>query len=166
MISVEMPNDISEYKPKLIMNLTGRQVAMVLITAGCIFLDFRFLKPYVGDTIALFFAVVPACLAACFGWGEKFTPGHVPFEKYLKTVFVQSFVAPKVRKHKTTQAMYVPCDKYFKPVADEELSPELLEHVRYVREHTGLLGDDNAGEGLHQGVKSPKKYVKSKLAML
>lgn len=165
MISVEIPNDIAEYKPKLIMNLTGRQVALVLITAGCIFLDFKFLKPYVGDTLSLFFAALPACAAACFGWGEKFTPGHIPFEKYLKTVFVQTFVAPKVRKQKTSRATYVPCDKYFQPVADEVLPSDVLECVRYVREHTGAAVAENGG-GTQQNAKPPKKYVKSKQAML
>ena len=124
------------------------------------------MKPYIGETFALFVAALPACAAACFGWGEKFTPGHIPFEKYLKTVFVQTFVAPKVRKQKTNNSMVIPCDKYFVAVPDEALPPDVLECVRYVREHTsGAVGGNN-GDGAQEGPKPPKKYVKSKLAML
>lgn len=165
MISVEMPNDIAEYKPKFMMGLTGKQVALVVVTAGAIFLDFHFLKPYIGDTFALFVAVIPAFIAACFGWGERFTPGHIPFEKYLKSVFVQSFVAPKIRKQKTTNSMFIPCDKYFEPIADEALSPELLECVNYVREKNNIVVEET-GESSKRTKKAKPKYVKSKLAML
>ena len=165
MISVEIPNDIAEYKPKLLLGFTGRQAALILVTAAVIFLDFHFLKPYVGETISLFLAIIPAFIAACFGWGEKFTPGHVPFEKDLGSVLVQSFVAPKVRKLKTNDTMFIPCDKYFQPIPDEAVSVEVLECVNYVREKTGAADNEPTKAGKKPGNKQ-QKYVKSKLAML
>ena len=170
MISVEIPNDIAEYKPKLMMGLTGRQVGLVILTAAAILLDFKFLKPYIGETLALAVAVIPAFIATLFGWGEKFTPGNIPFEKYLKSVFFQSVIAPKTRKCKTSMAMVVPCDKYFEPIPDETLPRELLEHVNYVREKTnaGNIATNDVSEQKEprHGKKAKKKYVKSKLAML
>lgn len=163
MISVEIPNDIAEYKPKLIMGFTGRQVGCLVITATIIALDFAFLKPYIGETLALLIAVVPAFFAACFGWGESFTPGHIPFEKYLRSVFFETVVAPKMRKCKTLSSMVVPCDKYYQPIPDSELSPELLECVNYVREKTGIITEpiENKAKNANK-----KKYKISSKAML
>lgn len=166
MISVEIPNDIAEYKPKLIMGLNGRQVVCVVITAVIIFLDMTYLKPYIGDTLSIFIAAIPAFLAAMFGWRQ---PYGMPFEKFLKCVFVEAFVAPKTRTYKTTCSMVVPCDKYFEPVPDELLPQEVLECVQYLYEKTGTSPEtDNEGtkKGRRSAKKVKKKYVKSKLAML
>ena len=83
MIEIEIPNNVSEYKPKFLFNLTGRQFTGVLLTAVAILLDFKFLESYVGETIAVIIAIIPAFCAACFGWVE---PYGMPFEKYLKSL--------------------------------------------------------------------------------
>lgn len=168
MISVEIPNDIADYKPKFLLGLTGRQVVCVLFTAVAIFFDFRFLKPVIGDTLAFAIAAIPAFFATMFGWGENFTPGRIPFEKYLKSVFFHSLVAPKTRKCRTTTSFVVPCDKYYVPIADDALSPELLEAVNYVREKSGIvIEDENTGRKKHKvsAKKKTSKYKKSKLAI-
>lgn len=168
MISVEVPNDIADYKPKFMFGMTGKQLACVIITGGIILLEIKFLMPVIGD-LAIVFMAIPAFIAACFGWGETFTPGHIPFEKYLKTVFVQTFVAPKTRCCKTVCPMIVPCDKYYEPVPDSELSPELLEAVNFVREKTGIVIDAeetvNDKKRKKQGKNKAKKYKKSALAV-
>lgn len=170
MISVEIPNDIAEYKPKLILGLTGRQVTCVILTAVFIFLDLKFLKPYIGETLSLGLAIVPALIAVLFGWKE---PYGMPFEKYLQSVFVQAFVAPKMRKCKTTSSMVVPCDKYFVPISDDALPKEVLECVNYVRERTNNVTSSDEQSNTSSVGKSgklskgnKKKYKKSKLAML
>lgn len=164
MISVEIPNDIADYKPKLMLGFTGRQVVCILLTAVVIFLDFKFLKPYIGD-LSVMLAAIPAFFAAMFGWGENFTPGHIPFEKYLKSVFVQTFVAPKTRKCKTNHSFVVPCDKYYIPILDSELSPELLDAVNYVREKNGIVVEENIDNKHTLKKKRASKYKKSKLAI-
>ncbi len=164
MISVEIPNDIAEYKPKLILGFTGRQVGCLVVTAAIIAIDFAFLKPYIGETLSLLLAAVPAFFAACFGWGESFTPGHIPFEKYLRSVFFETVVAPKLRKCKTT-SMVVPCEKDYEPIPDSMLSPELLQHVNYVREKNNIIVVADEGKTKSQ-YKKKKKYKPSNLAML
>ncbi len=165
MISVEIPNDIVEYKPKFILGLTGRQVVCVLITAFVIWLDIKFLMPYIGD-FAIALAVIPAVIAAMFGWGS---PYGMTFERYLKSVFVQAFIAPKTRKYKTSGTSFVvPCDKYYVPISDSEISPELLEHVNYVKKSLGMNIEETT-ENTKNKKKAKKvipKYKKSKLAML
>lgn len=169
MINVEIPNDIAEYKPKLIAGFTGRQVTCVVLTAVVIVLDWNFIKPYFGDMVFLAVAAGPALLAALFGWKE---PYGMPFEKYLQSVFVQAVVAPKLRKCKTTSALVVPCDKYFEPVPDSALPEEVLECVNYVREKVGIPVPDvdenssSKGKGKKKKPTPKPKYKKSKLAML
>ena len=163
MISVDVPNDIADYKPKLMFGMTGKQLTCVILTAGIILLVI------IGD-IAIVFMALPAFIAACFGWGENFTPGHIPFEKYLKTVFIQTFVAPKTRKCITVSSMVVPCDKFYVSISDSELSAEVLEAVNVVRENLGIVVDaenDKLSDKKRkkQALKKAQKYKKSKLAI-
>ena len=105
MIQVEIPNSVSEYKAKFIAGLTGKQVALICFAGFAIFLDFKFIKPYLGETVALAIAVIPAFLAAAFGWSN---PYGMPFDKFLKSVVLQSVVAPKVRKARNKSLFVVP----------------------------------------------------------
>ena len=139
MIQVEIPNSVSEYKAKFIAGLTGKQVALICFAGFIIFLDFKFLKPYLGDTIAIGLAIIPAFFAAAFGWVN---PYGMPFDKFFKSVVLQSILAPKVRKAKNTSFVIVPCDKNYVPIPDSMLSEEVLEHVKYVREQCGIKEEE------------------------
>lgn len=165
MIRVEIPNEIAEEKPKIIMGLTGRQVVCVGITAFFIFLDFKFLKPYIGDSFCIALALIPASIAALFGWKQVY---GMPFEKYLKAVFIDVIVAPNVRKCRTTSFVVVPCDKHFAPIPDSVLPPEVLECVNYVREQTncGVVSEEDNVDVKKMSQKKKNKYKKSTLAML
>lgn len=167
MIEKSIPNNIVEYKPKFLFGLTGKQFVCVALTAVCILLDFIFLKPLIGD-LAVVLAAVPAFLAACFGWGEKFTPGNTPFEKYLKTVFIQTFVAPHVRRVKTDSAMVIPCDKYYEPIPDSAVSPEVLSCVQEVRTALGITVEDETDGSIKTKKKATARprYKKSRQACL
>lgn len=158
MIEVEIPNNVSEYKPKFLLGLSGKQVVCVVLTAAVIFLDFKFLKPFIGDTLALGFAAVPALIAACFGWIE---PYGMTFDKYLRSVLLQALIAPKTRKVKYNSSIVVPCDKDYVPIPDSELNNEVLECVNYVREKIGI-----EVEKADVSKKRKQKYKKSKLAMM
>ena len=159
MIQVEIPNSVSEYKAKFIAGLTGKQVALICFAGFCIFLDFKFLKPFLGDTLAIGLAIIPAFIAAAFGWVN---PYGMPFDKFLKSVVLQSIVAPKVRKAKNTSSGIVPCDKNYIPIPDSLLPEEILEHVNYIREKCGI----KAEEEVAIEVESPKMKKLKKLKRL
>ena len=159
MIQVEIPNSVSEYKAKFIAGLTGKQVALVCFAGFAIFLDFKFIKPYLGDTVAIGLAIIPAFLAAAFGWVN---PYGMSFDKFLKSVVLQSIVAPKVRKAKNTSSGIVPCDKNYVPIPDSLLPEEILEHVKYIREQCGI----NVEEEVILEKESPKKKKHKKLKKL
>lgn len=161
MIEIEIPNNVSEYKPKFLFNLTGRQFTAVLLTAVAIFLDFKFLEPFVGETIAVIIAIIPALCGACFGWIE---PYGMPFEKYLKSVLFQAVLAPHIRKVKTNSSIIVPCDKNYTPIPDSALSAEVLGCVNYVREK--LKEGTDTDESLSNKKQKKSKYKKSKQAYL
>ncbi len=164
MIEVEIPNNISEYKPKLLLGLTGKQVVCVVLTAFCIFVDFKFLKPYIGEMFAMALAIIPAAIAAMFGWVE---PYGMTFDKYLKSVLLQAVLAPKARKAKTLSSVVVPCDKNCNIVSDSELSEEVLNCVVQVRE-ASKVNEGDASETTETKAKRKKKprYKKSPQAML
>ena len=98
MIEMKIPKEISRYEAKAIGPFTLRQLVCLLIFVpiggGLYYLT----VPYVGTSTAGFF-VLPFGLAAwAFGW---YKPYGLKFEKYLKTVFINSFVAPTKRPYKT-----------------------------------------------------------------
>lgn len=98
MIEMKIPKEISRYEAKAIGPFTLRQLICLLIFipigGGLYFIT----SPYVGTSTAGFF-VLPFGLAAwAFGW---YKPYGLKFEKYLKTVFINSFVAPTKRPYKT-----------------------------------------------------------------
>ena len=165
MIEVEIPNNISEYKPKLLFGLTGKQVVCVVLTALCIFIDFKFLKPYIGETFAMALAIFPAAIAAMFGWVE---PYGMTFDKYLKSVLIQAVLAPKARKAKTLSSVVVPCDKNCDIVSDSELNEEVLNCVVHVREAIKVNETDDDFETTETKTKKKKKprYKKSPQAIL
>ena len=166
MIEVKIPNNITEYKPKFMFGMTGRQVVCVVLTAVCILLDLKFLRPVIGD-LAFVLAVVPACAAAAIGW---ITPYGLPFEKYLKSVLFQALLAPKYRRARNANDSFVvPCDKYYEPIPDEALSPEVLACVNEVREKLGIETPQEPVKRFGAGAKKETarpKYKKSKQAFL
>ncbi len=163
MIQVEIPNNVSEYKPKFIAGLTGKQVALAVFAAFAIFLDFKFIKPYTGELIALFIAIIPAFIAAAFGWAE---PYGMPFDKYLKSVLINSLIAPKTRKARSTSSFVVPCDKNYVPIPDSQLSPEVLEHVNYIREKCGIEVPEETNTKKRFKREKKPKYKKSVSAFM
>jgi len=156
MIEVRVPNNITEYKPKFLFGMTGKQFLCVAATAVVILLDIKFLKPVIGD-MAIMLAAVPAVIAAAFGWIE---PYGMPFEKYLGSVLFQALLAPKHRTVKYTDASVVPCDKNYVPIPDEALNPEVLQCVQQVRDALGIVVEEEPPKKF--GASSGKKPMKAK----
>ena len=97
-IEREIQKDISKYEAKLIGPFTTRQVIFgipgIVIGVGSYFL----LKPYLGEDIVMFVAMVLALPLLLCGWAK---PYGIPFEKYVAIVFVSQVLAPKHRKYVT-----------------------------------------------------------------
>lgn len=158
MIETKIPNNIVEYKPKFLFGLTGKQFCCIAVTAVLIFLDYRFLKPYIGDLFVVL-AAVPAAAAAAFGW---ITPYGMPFEKYLSSVLFQALLAPKFRRNRNVaDSFVVPCDIYYEPIPDSAVAPMVMEHVNFVRESLGIEIEN----GSKNKKRKKARYKKSKQAI-
>lgn len=97
-IEKEIPRDISKYEVKTIGPFTTRQVVCgvpgIGLGVGAYFLT----KPFVGEDVAFFVAVLIAMPLLLMGFAK---PYGIPFEKFLSIVFVSLVLAPKHRKYIT-----------------------------------------------------------------
>lgn len=93
-----IPKDTRQFKPKLIGFLTTRQT-LCMIPAAVIGLVLFF---GIGDAatteVKLFIMTIFALPLILIGWYE---PYGLPFEKFVRTVFVSMVLSPKYRKYKT-----------------------------------------------------------------
>lgn len=98
MIEVKIPKEIKRYEAKAAGPFTLRQLICLIICLPIGIAIYVFSKPYVGDTMAGFLVFIPGGAAYLFGWRK---PYGMRFEKYMKTVFVNSVLAPTKRVYKT-----------------------------------------------------------------
>lgn len=139
MIEIKIPKEINRYEARFIGPFSLRQfICLLLGLPACVGL-FLLLKPYVGPDLAGFFLVIPGGIAWLFGW---YKPYGMKFEKYMQTVFVNSFLAPSKRVYKT--------ENYYEG---------LLKEIKKADEAEAL-----AAEG--KKAKKKPKYKRSKLAIM
>jgi hypothetical protein len=103
MAYVSVPEDMTEVKTRLIMNLTKRQVICFGIAAAIgapLFLSFRGMMGNTGAMTLMIAAVIPAFFFAIYS-----KDGVIPAEKYILLVLRQKFFYPKIRAYRT-QNMY------------------------------------------------------------
>lgn len=98
MIEIRIIKDIGSYENKVLGPLTLRQLICVSIAAPIGFGIYRVCSPYISTDLAGFLLMFPAGCAYLFGW---YKPYDMPFEKFLKSVFVNTVLAPTHRKYKT-----------------------------------------------------------------
>lgn len=98
MIEIRMIKDIGSYENKVLGPLTLRQLIAVSIAAPIGWGIYRTLSPYLTTDLAGFLLMIPAGCAYLFGW---YKPYGMTFEKFLKSVFVNTVLAPSHRKYKT-----------------------------------------------------------------
>ena len=98
MIEIKIPKEINQYEAKAAGPFTLRQLLCLFICLPIGVAIFIIAKPYVGIDAAGFLVFIPGSVAYLFGW---YKPYGMPFEKYMKTVFVSSFLAPSRRVYKT-----------------------------------------------------------------
>lgn len=97
MIEIRITKEISDYEPKLFGPLTLRQSVCVAAGAPFCYLIVRYLGPILTTEVAMFFCFIPAGIAYAFGWAR---PYGMKMEQFLRSVFVNRFLAPTRRKYK------------------------------------------------------------------
>ena len=98
MIEIKIPKEINQYEAKAAGPFTLRQLLCLFVCLPIGIAIFILSKPYVGVDFAGFLVFIPGTAAYLFGW---YKPYGMPFEMYMKTVFVNSFLAPSRRVYKT-----------------------------------------------------------------
>lgn len=98
MIEIKIPKEINRYEAKAIGPFTLRQLVCLLICLPLCVGVFLLLKPYIGSDFAGFAALIPGGIAFLFGW---YKPYGLKFEKYFKSVFISTYLAPSKRLYKT-----------------------------------------------------------------
>lgn len=141
-IEMKIPKEINKYEAKAVGPFTLRQLICLLICLPICVGLFILVKPYVGVDLAGFIVIAPASVGWLFGWCK---PYGMKFEKYMQTVFINSFLAPTKRLYKT-ENYYA---NILKEIAKEEEVAEL----------------ELLSQGKKKKAHKKKKYKRSKLAI-
>ena len=99
MIEVHIPKDLDHYEAKFFGPFTLRQSICILIAVPLGILLFNATKGELGRTTAGYICLLPATIAFLFGWLKPF---GMKFELFLRSVFINTVLAPSKRKYKTT----------------------------------------------------------------
>ena len=98
MVEMRITKEIGNYKPRVVGPLTFRQLVCIGCAAPFCYFIYKFLSPHLTRDVAGFFCILPAAVAALFGWCH---PYGMNTEEFIRSVFVNIFLAPSHRKYKT-----------------------------------------------------------------
>lgn len=121
MIEIEIPQDITKYESKLIGPFTTRQLfCFVGLVGGCV-ASYKATVSLLGDEsgLKMILPMIVAIPFALIGW---YKPYGLPFEKFIKSIFVSMFLAPAKRLYKI-ENVYDEFDK----IIDEEEKAKLAQ---------------------------------------
>lgn len=136
MIEVPILKDIRSYETYLIGHFTTRQLICGGIAIGGAYLVYYAQKLMGIEEPVKALMLVAAVPGAAFGWVK---PYGLKLEKFLKTAFIDNFIAPKVRPYK--------------------IENPIQELVKY----SGMLDEDDTEiVGEEDGKKKVRKKVKTK----
>lgn len=139
-IEIKIPKEINRYEAKAVGPFTFRQlISLVVCMPFCVGF-YVLLSPVIGTDLAGFVAMIPGGVAYCFGW---YKPYGMKFEVYMKSAFVNSFLAPSKRLYKT-----------------ENLYTDILSEVQMDVDSEALVTPDGKKKAVRK-----QKYKKSKLAI-
>lgn len=157
MVEMRITKEIGNYKPRVVGPLTFRQLVCVGIAAPFCYFIYKFLSPHLTRDVAGFFCILPAAVAALFGW---YHPYGMNTEQFIRSVFKNIFLAPSHRKYKTKNQF--------------DLLEERLADDGEKRAHSGVSEQSaaNSDSDSTEADLSPKqkkthkkpKYKRSKLA--
>lgn len=143
-IEIRIPKEINRYEAKFIGPFTLRQTISLVVCLPIGVGLFILTKPYIGTDLAGFLVVPPAAIGWMFGW---YKPYGMKFEKYLRSVFINSFLAPRKRYYKT-----------------ENYYATILKEIHKADEQAALNEGAGTSDKNKKRVK-PQKYKRSKLAI-
>lgn len=116
MISKNIPRDISQYKAKLMLGLTTRQVVLFVPGAALGVGAFFLLRDMIGEAAIL----VAIIVAAPFILFASFKPLGMPLEQFIKKALIPMFLAPATRRYKCENTY----ESAFKGIENEFMPPE------------------------------------------
>lgn len=143
MVEMRITKEIGNYKPRVVGQLTFRQLVCVGLAAPACYFIYKYLSPHITRDLAGFFCILPAAVAGLFGWCH---PYGMNTESFIRSVFINIFLAPSHRKYKTKNQFELLAEKLFD--ADRENTSD----------------DDTDDIHPHKPKKTPK-YKRSKLAI-
>lgn len=148
MIEITLIKDIGSYESKVLGPLTFRQLICVALAAPIGWGLYTKLSPMLSRDLAGFFVMVPASVAYLFGW---YRPYGMRFETFLRSVFVNTVLAPSHRKYRT--------------VNRQEESIRYLSELNALYEQAGMTENPPAIQKPSRHRKIPK-YKVSRNAVL
>lgn len=98
MIEIRTIKDINSYETKLVGPFTGRQALCLAIAVPVGWKLYAMISPFVSTDVATSLLFIPAVIAYLFGW---YKPYGMPLEKFLRSIFVTTVLAPSHRVYKT-----------------------------------------------------------------
>lgn len=98
MIEIKIPKEVTKYEAKLVGPFTARQCITLLIVVPVIALIYINASKVMNSTISAYLCIPVGGIGALFGWVK---PYGLTFEKFLKSVFINSFIAPSERLYRT-----------------------------------------------------------------
>ena len=154
MVEMRITKEIGNYKPRVVGPLNFRQLVCVGIAAPFCYFIYKYLSPHLTRDVAGFFCILPAAVAALFGW---YHPYGMNTEEFIRSVFVNVFLAPSHRKYKT--------ENQFELIEQKLAEEAQINKTDAANIHVEAEADTKQVEILKKG-KEPKKpkYKRSKLA--
>ncbi len=158
MVEMRITKEIGNYKPRVVGPLTFRQLVCVGIAAPFCYFIYKYLSPHLTRDVAGFFCILPAAVAGLFGWCH---PYGMNTEEFIRSVFINIFLAPSHRKYKT--------ENQFELIEEKLLEEAQSKKAESSSSNDPEQTDDAASAQVSDtlaGQKEPKKqkYKRSKLA--
>lgn len=97
-MEIYINKDIGSFRAPLIGPFTFRQTVCIVIAAPVCWGIYHYFSPLISPDAAGCLVAIPAALAWAFGWLRPF---GMTTEKYLKSIYVSTILAPSIRKYKT-----------------------------------------------------------------
>lgn len=98
MITVRIPKEIREYKEKIFLGLTARQLIASILTLGICVPLFLFGRKFINEDLLSWIVIAIGALGGGIGFFKK---NGMPFEKYLYVIIKNGFLFPQKTLFKT-----------------------------------------------------------------
>lgn len=97
MVEIRITRELGDFEPRFVGPFTLRQCICLIIGAVPCYLLYTQLRAYLPVDVIGFFCIIPAGIAAAFGW---FRPYGMKMEVFLRSIFITTFLAPASRKYR------------------------------------------------------------------